>query len=147
MIIFSWFRQFHDDDDWVDADGCYDVFPETKFNEKQQYRRKTPRWTLTDIWWARLWRLTVCLFQVQEAMARAPETRLQVWARQPSWVTDLWYYHQCGRHGDFSTHQPFASVILFRLRKNFDGLWINASQIGRLSYILENIMEVFQGKL
>ena len=43
MIIFSWFRQFHDDDDWVDANGGYDVFPETKFNEKQQYRRKTPR--------------------------------------------------------------------------------------------------------
>ena len=101
----------------------------------------------TDIWWARLWRLTGCLFQVQEAMVRVPETRLHLWARQPSWITDLWYYHQCGRHGDFSTHQPFASVILFRLRKNFDGLWINASQIGRMSYILENIMEVFQGKL
>ena len=48
-IIFSLFirfRQLYDDDDWVDADGCYDVFPETKFNEKQQYRRKTPRWAL-----------------------------------------------------------------------------------------------------
>ena len=69
----------------------------------------------TDIW---LWKLTDgWLFQVQEVMARVPETRLHLWARHPSWVTDLWYYHQCGRHGDFFTHQPFASVILFRLRK------------------------------
>lgn len=34
-FLFSWFGQLHDDDDWVDADGCNDVFPETKFNEKQ----------------------------------------------------------------------------------------------------------------
>ena len=41
--FFSRFRQLHDDDDWVDADGRNDVFPETKFNEKQQHRGKAPR--------------------------------------------------------------------------------------------------------
>ena len=41
--LFSRFRQLHDDDDWVDADGRNDVFPETKFNEKQQHRGKAPR--------------------------------------------------------------------------------------------------------
>lgn len=123
----------------------YFLRPNSMRNNSTEGKPQGEHWHLTSI---RLWRLTDgWLFQVQEAMARAPETRLHLWARHPSWVTDLWYYHQCGRHGDFFTHQPFASVILFRLRKNFDGLWINASQIGRMSYILENIMEVFQGKL
>ena len=37
LSLFIRFRQLYDDDDWVDADGRNDVFPETKFNEKQQH--------------------------------------------------------------------------------------------------------------